>query len=104
MWHSYSFNLYYIEGKDKILKDFLSRQKHDESHLHEVIPISFNMQEIQHAIYYNIHEKEQKRHLICIRPQARTSNTILSKVHGEDKGVDPNIKPEQQIIKPFVPP
>ena len=28
---SYSFNLYYIKGKDVILSDFLSRQKHDDS-------------------------------------------------------------------------
>ena len=28
---SYSFNLYYIKGKDMILSDFLSRQKHDDS-------------------------------------------------------------------------
>ena len=28
---SYSFNLYYIKGKDMILGDFLSRQKHDNS-------------------------------------------------------------------------
>ena len=26
-----------------ILSDFLSRQKHDNSNLHEIIPISFNM-------------------------------------------------------------
>ena len=26
-----------------ILSDFLSRQKHDDSNLHEIIPISFNM-------------------------------------------------------------
>ena len=40
---SYSFNLYYIKGKDMILSDFLSRQKHDDSNPHEIIPISFNM-------------------------------------------------------------
>ena len=40
---SYSFNLYYIKGKDMILSDFLSRQKHGDSDPHEVIPISFNM-------------------------------------------------------------
>ena len=28
---SYSFNLYYIKGKDMILSDFLSRQKVDDS-------------------------------------------------------------------------
>ena len=47
---SYSFNLYYIKGKDMILSDFLSRQKHDDSNPHEIIPISFNMQSILQAI------------------------------------------------------
>ena len=40
---SYSFNLYYIKGKDMILSNFLSAQNHDDSNLHEIIPISFNM-------------------------------------------------------------
>ena len=31
---SYSFNLYYMKGKDIILSDFLSRQMHDTSNLH----------------------------------------------------------------------
>ena len=39
---SYSFNLYYMKGKEMILSDFLSRQKHDDSDPHEIIPISFN--------------------------------------------------------------
>ena len=43
---SYSFNLYYIKGKDIILSDFLSRQKHDDSNPHEIIPISFNMHNV----------------------------------------------------------
>ena len=38
---SYSFNLYYIKGKDMILSDFLSRQIEDDSNPHEIIPISF---------------------------------------------------------------
>ena len=40
---SYSFNLYYMKGKDMILSDFLSRQKVDDSNPHEIILISFNM-------------------------------------------------------------
>ena len=40
---SYSFNLYYMKGKDMILSDFLSQQKNDNSNLHEIIPICFNM-------------------------------------------------------------
>ena len=51
---SYSFNLYFIKGKDMILSDFLSRQKHDNSNPHEIIPISFNMQSILHDRYYKI--------------------------------------------------
>ena len=43
---SYSFNLYYIKGKDMVLSDFLSRQKVDDSNPHEIIPISFNMREV----------------------------------------------------------
>ena len=40
---SYFFNLYYMKGKDMILSDFLSRQKNNNSNLHEIILISFNM-------------------------------------------------------------
>ena len=36
----YSFNLYYIKGKDVVLSDFLSRQKTDDSNPYELITIS----------------------------------------------------------------
>ena len=51
---SYSFNLYYIKGKDMILSDFLSRQIEDDSNPHEIIPISFNIREILQENYHNI--------------------------------------------------
>ena len=51
---SYSFNLYYMKGKDMILSDFLSRQMHDTSNPHEIIPISFNMYNTLYEIYYII--------------------------------------------------
>ena len=50
----YSFNLFYIKGKDKILSDFLSRQIEDDSNPHEIIPISFNIREILQENYHNI--------------------------------------------------
>ena len=34
---TYSFNFYYIKGKDMVLSDFLSRQHRDNSNLHEII-------------------------------------------------------------------
>ena len=51
---SYSFNLYYMKGKDMILSDFLCRQKNDNSNPHEIIPIYFNMCTILDDNYYNI--------------------------------------------------
>ena len=50
---SYSFNLYYIKGKDMVLIDILSRQNND-SNPHEIIPISFNMHKVLHKNYYNM--------------------------------------------------
>ena len=37
-----------------ILSDFLSKQKHDESDPHDIIPISFNMQSILQTRYNNL--------------------------------------------------
>ena len=51
---SYSFNLYYIKGKDMILSDFLSRQIEDDSNLHEIIPILFNIQEVLQESYHSM--------------------------------------------------
>ena len=90
---SYSFNLYYIEGKDMILSDFLSRQKHDYSNPHEIIPILFNMQNILHSRYYNIGQRNET-YLVKTRSQAKSSGINLPAVHGVDKGTDPNVQPE----------
>ena len=57
--HSYSFNLYYMKGKDMILSDFLLRQTHDDSDPHDIIPISFNMHNTLHEKYYKIETKER---------------------------------------------
>ena len=49
---SYSFNLYYIKGKDMILSDFLSRQIEDDSNPHKIISISFNIWDILQDNYH----------------------------------------------------
>ena len=72
MLSSYSVNLYYIKGKDMILSDFLSRQKHDNSNPHEIIPISLNMQSILQTTYYNLDEGGPVRYLV--------SDMITSKI------------------------
>ena len=78
---SYSFNLYYIKGKDMILSDFLSRQTHDDSNPHEIIPISFSMQNLLHARYYNIDEDSSGRYLVQTGSQAKPSGIKLLAVH-----------------------
>ena len=52
------------KGKDMILCDFLSRLKHDASDPYEIIPISFNIQEVLHNGYYNIYETDEERYFV----------------------------------------
>ena len=95
---SYSFNLYYIKGKDMILSYFLSQQKHDDSNAHKIIPISFNMHNVLCEKYYNIGKSE--RYLIQMQSQTKSHGVKLQEVHGVSKGLNPNIQPEKQTIKP----
>ena len=91
---SYSFNLYYMKGKDMILSDLLSWQKNDDSNPHEIIPISFNMCQILDDNYYN------EKYLIPTRSQAKSSGVKLLEVHGMGKNLDPNLKPKKQHAIP----
>ena len=92
---SYSFNLYYIKGKDMILSNFLSRQNVDDSNLHEIIPISLNLRTILHDKYYTL-EEEKERYMIQTRSQTKASGVKLSEVHGTRKRLDPHKIPEKQ--------
>ena len=48
-----------MKGKDMILSDFLSRQTHDYSNPHEIIPISYNMYNTLYENYYSIEIEDQ---------------------------------------------
>ena len=74
---SYSFNLYYIKGKDMILSDFLSRQIEDYSNLHGIIPISFNIREILQENYHNI---ISDTFMVQIREQAKAQINVSTVV------------------------
>ena len=82
-----------------ILSDFLSRQKHDNSNPHEIIPISFNMHNILHEKYYNIGKSE--KYLVQTQSQTKSSRIKLPEVHDVRKNLDPNIQPEKQNIRPL---
>ena len=74
---------------------FCQDKRMDNSNPHEIIPISFDMQAILKDRYYNI--GMDSRYLIQMWSQA--SGIKLPEVHRVDKGVDPNVKPERQILK-----
>ena len=67
---------------------FLSRQKHNDSNLHEIISILFSMQNVLQTRCYNISEREQGKYLVHTRSQAKSSGITLPEVHGIDKGID----------------
>ena len=98
---SYSFNLYYMKGKDMILSDFLSRQGNDDSDPSEIIPISFNAYNIlEENRNLGMCEKNEGKFLIQTCSQAKTSGTTLPEVHGVSKKLDPNMRPEKQHALP----
>ena len=96
---SYLFNLYSIKGKDMILSDFLSRQKHDDSNPH-IIPISFNICKVLHKNYYNIGIID--RYLVQTESQTKSSSIKLPEVHSVKKTLDTNTSSEKQKITPQI--
>ena len=98
---SYSFNLYYMKGKDMILSYFLSQQKNDDSDPSEIIPISFKAYGIlKENRDPGMHEKNKEKVLIQMHSQAIMSGTKLPEVHGVRKELDPNLRPEKQNTIP----
>ena len=76
---SYSFNLYYMKGKDMILSDFLSQQKNDNSNPNEIRPISFDMyQVLEDNIYLEIFCTD--KYFIQMQSQAKSSGIRVPEV------------------------
>ena len=101
----YSFNLYYIKGKDMVLSDFLSRQKTDDSNPHELIPISFSLRDQVSDYFYHINNEinlpRKDKYLIQTRSQVRSSSIRLLEIHGANKGLDPHVQPGKQKTFPI---
>ena len=85
------------QRRDMLLSDFLSRQKHDNSNPHEIIPISFNMQSTLHDKYYNIGNLEI--YFVQTWSQAKSSEINLPEVHGASKGLNLDIQPKKTGLK-----
>ena len=90
---SYSFNLYYMKGKYIVLSDFLLRQQVDDSDLHEIIPISFNIRKTLKQKYYKV---EEDKFLVQTRSQTMSSGIKLPALHGATKTLVPHEIPKRQ--------
>ena len=101
----YSFNLYYIKGKDMVLNDFLSRQKTDDSNPHELIPISFSLRDQVSDYFYHIGNESnlprKDKYMVQTRSQVRSSSIRLPEIHGANKGLDPQVQPGKQKSFPI---
>ena len=91
---AYSFNLYYVKGRDMILSDYLSRHRQKDLDPSELIPISFCCLKT----YRSIIDDRIGEEIFCIKTRASTkaSGETVGEVHGADKPLDPNYKPEHQ--------
>ena len=103
----YSFNLYYIKGKDMVLSDFLSRQKTDDSNPHELIPISFMLRNQVDNHFFQINSRtdhpKTDKYLVQTRSQAKSSSIKIPEIHGANKGLDPHVQPGKQRPLPSLP-
>ena len=101
----YSFNLYYIKGKDMVLSDFLSRQQMDDSNPHELIPISFSLKSQVSDYFYHIDNEinlpRKDKYLVQTRSQVTSSGIRLLVIHGANKGLDPHMQPGKQKSFPI---
>ena len=83
---AYSFNLYYLKGKDMILADYLSRHCNGDEDPSDLIPVSFcKLRDIEG---------------FCVgtRASVKARGETVPEVHGVDKELDPHIMPEQQYV------
>ena len=91
---AYSFNLYYVKGRDMILSDYLSRHRQKDFDPSELIPISF----CYLKAYRSFIDDKIGEDIFCVktRTSAKSSGKIVGEVHGAEKSLDPNYKPEHQ--------
>ena len=91
---AYSFNLYYVKGRDMILADYLSRHRHKDLDPSELIPISFCCLRTYRGL---IDDKiGEEIFSVKTRASAKASGESVGEVHGADTPLDPNYKPEHQ--------
>ena len=97
---AYSFNLYYVKRRDMILSDYLSRHRHKDLNPSELISISFCCL----RTYRSLIDDRIGEEIFSVKTRAgaKAAGESVGEVHGADKHLDPNYKPEHQS-KPKLP-
>ena len=92
---AYSFNLYYVKGRDMILSAYLSRHRQKDLDPSELISISFCCLKV----YRGFIDDKIGEDIFCIktRSSAKVSGEEVGEVHGANKPLDPSYKPEHQL-------
>ena len=91
---AYSFNLYYVKGRDVILADYLSGNRSKDIDPSELIPISFCCMNVYRGLLDT--EIGLEVYNIGTRSSTKASGEKPPEVHGAYKPLDPNLKPEHQ--------
>ena len=91
---AYSFNLYYVKGRDMILADYLSRNRSKDIDPSALIPISFCCMDVYRGLLET--EIGLGMYNIGTRSSTKASGENPPEVHGANKPLDPNLKPEHQ--------
>ena len=102
----YSFNSFYIKGKDMVLSGFLSRKKTDDSNPHKLIPISFTLRNQIDDHFYRINSKNDRpktdKYLVQTRSQSKSSGIKIPEIHGTNKGLDLHVQPGKKRPLPSI--
>ena len=96
---SYSFNLYYVKGKDMILADYLSRHHRRYGDPNDLIPISFRL-----TCPVHIDPTTPRCLPMLTRHSAKAVGMEPPPVHRAVKGIDPHKKLEHQKCSSRPPP
>ena len=84
---AYSFNLYYVKGRDMILADYLSRNRSKDIDPSELIPISFCCMDVSRGLLDT--EIGLEVYNIGTRSSTKAIGEKPPEVHGANKSLDP---------------
>ena len=91
---NYNARYYYLKGKHMLISDFLSRMSRDPHPVWNIIPVGFTPKEIL------LEKMKEENNLLKLTDTCmittRSAGQKLPEVHGANKELDPNYKPEHQ--------